>query len=65
MKILKMTIFFKRFGNPVKFEDEKLVLMSFEVYERLFGRVDLSKEHTLEVEDFVKMLKESEGDYKT
>lgn len=60
MKILNMTIFFRRFGNPVKFDDEKLVLMSFELYERLFGKVDLSKEQTLELEDFVKILKESE-----
>ena len=46
------------------FEDEKLVLMSFELYERLFGKTDLSKEQTLEVKDLVKLQKESEENAK-
>ena len=46
--------FFKRFGNPVKMktDDGYIVLLSFELYERLFGKVDLTKENTVEIDDF-------------
>ena len=35
--------FFRRYGNPVKFnaDGRYLVAMSFELYERLFGKLDL------------------------
>ena len=35
--------FFRQYGNPVKFnaDGRYLVAMSFELYERLFGKIDL------------------------
>lgn len=57
---IKEDNFFRLFGNPVQIENDGVGLMSFELYERLFGTVDLSKEKTIEVDDFVQMLKEEE-----
>ena len=43
--------FYKLFGNPVKckiFGTDR-ILMSFDLYERLFGKVNLDKENTIEM----------------
>jgi len=55
---IKSDDFCKNFGNPVKCKvlNEDRVLISFELYERLFGKVDLEKENTVEVDDFIRML---------
>ena len=54
--------FCRRFGNPVKVRTENgyIVVMAFELYERLFGKVDLSKEHTIEIDEFLRKSKETE-----
>lgn len=53
--------FSRRFGNPVKVKcrERYVVLLSFELYERLFGKVDPAKEKTIEMEDFVADLKKT------
>ena len=50
--------FYKVYGNPVKCKiiDKDKILMSFELYERLFGTVDLDRENTVEIEDFIRAL---------
>ena len=55
--------FCRRFGNPVKVRTENgyIVVMAFELYERLFGKVDLSKEQTIEMDDFLGKSKETEN----
>lgn len=47
--------FCRHFGNPVKVKcgERYVVLLSFELYERLFGKVDLTKEKTIEMDEFV------------
>lgn len=50
--------FYKVYGNPVKckiFGTDR-ILMSFDLYERLFGKVDLDKENTIEMDDFIRAL---------
>ena len=51
--------FFREFGNPVKVGcgERCMAILSFELYERLFGEVDLSKERPIEMDDFVADLK--------
>ena len=41
--------FYKEYGNPVrcKMFDKNKIFMSFDLYERLFGKVDLDKERAL------------------
>ena len=48
--------FYKVYGNPVKCKifDKDKIFMSFDLYERLFGKVDLDKENTIEMDDFMK-----------
>ena len=50
--------FYKVYGNPVKCKifDTDRILMSFDLYERLFGKVDLDKENTIEMDDFIRAL---------
>lgn len=50
--------FYKVYGNPVKCKifDKNKIFMSFDLYERLFGKVDLDKENTVEMDDFIKAL---------
>ena len=50
--------FYKVYGNPVKCKifDTDRIFMSSELYERLFGKVDLDKENTIEMDDFIRML---------
>ena len=50
--------FYKVYGNPVKCKifDENKIFMSFDLYERLFGKVDLDKENTIEMDDFIRAL---------
>ncbi|GEM_PF-792678 len=50
--------FYKVYGNPVtcKIFDTDRILMSFDLYERLFGKVDLDKENTIEMDDFIRAL---------
>ena len=47
--------FSRNFGNPVKVKcgERCVVLMSFELYEHLFGKVDLTRENTIEMDEFV------------
>ena len=47
--------FYKVYGNPVKCKifDKDKIFMSFNLYERLFGKVDLDKEKTIEMDDFI------------
>jgi len=47
--------FSRNFGNPVKVKcgGRCVVLMSFGLYERLFGKVDLTRENTIEMDEFV------------
>lgn len=50
--------FYKLYGNPVKcriFGTDR-ILMSFDLYERLFGKVNLDKENTIEMDDFIRAL---------
>ena len=60
--------FYRRFGNPVmtRFGETSAVLLSFELYERLFGKVDLTKEKTIEMDEFITHIKEylKEGEEK-
>ena len=46
------------YGNPVKCKifDIDRILLSFDLYERLFGKVDLDKENTIEMDDFIRAL---------
>lgn len=50
--------FYKKYGNPVrcKIFDTDKILLSFDLYERLFGKVDLEKENTIEIDDFIRAL---------
>ena len=50
--------FYKLYGNPVKCKifDTDRILMSFDLYERLFGKVDLDKENIIEMDDFIRAL---------
>ena len=50
--------FYKLYGNPVKCKifDTDRILMSFDLYERLFGKVNLDKENTIEMDDFIRAL---------
>ena len=50
--------FYKVYGNPVKCKifDTDRILMSFDLYERLFGKVDLDNENTIEMDDFIRAL---------
>ena len=50
--------FYKLYVNPVKCKifDTDRILMSFDLYERLFGKVDLDKENTIEMDDFIRAL---------
>ena len=50
--------FYKVYGNPVKCKifDKDKIFMSFNLYERLFGKVDLDKENTIEMDDFIRAL---------
>ena len=50
--------FYKVYGNPVKCKifDKDKIFMSFDLYERLFGKVDLDKENTIEMDDFIRAL---------
>lgn len=50
--------FYKVYRNPVKCKlfDTDRILMSFDLYERLFGKVDLDKENTIEMDDFIRAL---------
>ena len=50
--------FYKVYGNPVKCKifDTDRILMSSDLYERLFGKVDLDKENTIEMDDFIRAL---------
>ncbi len=50
--------FYKVYGNPVKCKifDKDKIFMSFDLYERLFGKVDLDKENTIEMVDFIRAL---------
>ena len=36
--------------------DKNKIFMSFDLYERLFGKVDLDKENTIEMDDFIRVL---------
>ena len=42
-------------------ENGYIVVMAFELYERLFGKVDLSKEQAIEMDDFLGKSKETEN----
>ena len=55
--------FCRRYGNPVMFKTETgyKVVVSFELYERLYGKVNLSEEKTMEMDTFVKGLSQSEN----
>ena len=50
--------FYKEYGNPVrcKIFDTDKILMSFDLYERLFGKVDIDKKNTIELDDFIRAL---------
>ena len=50
--------FYKVYGNPIKCKifDKDKIFMSFNLYERLFGKVDLDKENTIEMDDFIRAL---------
>ena len=50
--------FYKVYGNPVKCKifDKNKIFMSFDLYERLFGKVDLDKENTIEMDDFIRAI---------
>ena len=50
--------FYKVYRNPVKCKlfDTDRILMSCDLYERLFGKVDLDKENTIEMDDFIRAL---------
>lgn len=50
--------FYKVYGNPVKCKifDKDKIFMSFNLYERLFGKVDLDKEKTIEMDDFIRAI---------
>ena len=58
MEKLESDDFYKLYGNPVKCKifDTDRILMSFDLYERLFGKVDLDKENTIEMDDFIRAL---------
>ena len=47
--------FCRRYGNPVKVRVQNgyVAVMAFELFERLFGKVDLSKENTIEMDEFL------------
>lgn len=53
--------FYKVYGNPVKCKifDTDRILMSSDLYERLFGKVDLDKENTIEMDEFKAWVEES------
>ena len=63
MENLDSDDFCRKFGNPVKVRTENgyMVVMAFELYERLFGKGDLSKEHTIEMNEFLGKSKETES----
>ena len=50
--------FYKVYGNPVKCKifDKNKIFMSFDLYERLFGKMNLDKENTIEMDDFIRAL---------
>ena len=50
--------FYKLYGNPVKCKifDKDKIFMSFDLYERLFGEVNIDKEQTIEMDDFIRAL---------
>ncbi len=50
--------FYKEYGNPVrcKIFDTDKILLSFDWYERLFGRVDIDQENTIEMDDLIRAL---------
>lgn len=50
--------FYKEYGNPVrcKIFDTDKILLSFDLYERVFGKVDIDKENTIEMDDFIRAL---------
>ena len=50
--------FYKEYGNPVrcKIFDTDRILLSFDLYERVFGKVDIDKENTIEMDDFIRAL---------
>lgn len=50
--------FYKEYGNPVrcKIFDTDKILLAFDMYERLFGEVDIDKEQTIEMDDFIRAL---------
>jgi hypothetical protein len=50
--------FYKEYGNPVrcKIFDTDKILLSFDLYERLFGKVDIDKESAIEMDDFIRAL---------
>ena len=50
--------FYKEYGNPVrcKIFDTDKILLSFDLYERLFGKVDIDQENTIEMDDLIRAL---------
>ena len=56
--------FCRRYGNPVKVRVQNgyVAVMAFELFERLFGKVDLSKENTIEMDEFLGREKEKKDD---
>ena len=56
--------FCRRYGNPVKVRTQNgyVAVMAFELFERLFGKVDLSKENTVEMDEFPGREKEKKDD---
>lgn len=47
--------FCRKYGNPVKVRTQNgyVAVMAFELFERLFGKVDLTKENTIEMDEFL------------
>ncbi len=47
--------FYKEYGNPVrcKIFNTDRILLAFDLYERLFGEVDIDKEQTIEMDGCV------------
>lgn len=56
--------FCRRYGNPVKVRVQNgyVAVMAFELFERLYGKVDLSKENTIEMDEFLGREKEKKDD---